>query len=185
MDSWKEFDQNPITHSVAHHLVAIAELLEKYGYARVSDVARLLEITRGSASVTLKGLKTRGLVVEDDRRFLGLSDEGTRIARSIRAKKSVMKALFVELLGVEERQADIDTCKIEHLISDETAERASRILFFVQSGAPEAEEFLTALASWEKENPSTAPEFPTRAIEALGQRNSDEGASDQGKAQEE
>ena len=78
MDSWKEFEHNPITHSAAHHLVAIAELLEKFGYARVSDVARLLEITRGSVSVTLKGLKQRGLVTEDGRRFLGLSDDGAR-----------------------------------------------------------------------------------------------------------
>ena len=43
MDSWKEFEQNAVSHSAAHHLVAIAELLSEYGYARVSDVARLLE----------------------------------------------------------------------------------------------------------------------------------------------
>ncbi|MFQ5655792.1 MAG: metal-dependent transcriptional regulator, partial [Planctomycetota bacterium] len=118
MDTWKDFDQNPVSHSVAHHLVAIAELLEGFGYARVSDVARRLEITRGSVSVTLKGLKQRGLVTEDERRFLGLSDEGWRIARSVRAKKQVMKALFVQLLGVGEEQAERDTCKIEHLLSD-------------------------------------------------------------------
>ena len=166
MDSWKEFDQNPISHSVAHHLVAIAELLEAYGYARVSDVARLLEITRGSASVTLKGLKTRGLVVEDDRRFLGLSKEGTRIARSIRAKKNVMKALFVELLGVEERQADIDTCKIEHLLSDATAERTSQLLLFPRSRAPEIEPFLDALVRWERKHESHE-EFPSAEVENL------------------
>jgi len=81
METWKAFEQNPITHSAAHHLVTIAELLEEYGYARVSDVARSLHITRGSASITLKNLKARGLVTEDDRRFLGLSDEGMEIAR--------------------------------------------------------------------------------------------------------
>ena len=126
-DFWKEFELNPITHSAAHHLVAIAELREKYGYARVSDVARLLEITRGSVSVTRKGLKQRGLVIEDDRRFLGLSESGRAIASSIQAKKRVMRKLFVEVLGVGEQQADIDTCKIEHLVSGETAVGAVRL----------------------------------------------------------
>jgi len=150
MDAWKEFDRNPITHSVAHHLVAIAELLEEFGYARVSDVARRLEITRGSASITLKSLKNRGLVTEDGRRFLGLSDEGTAIAVSIRAKKRVMKKLFMDLLGVGSEQANVDTCKIEHLVSDDTARRAMRLLKFMDSNDPAVKPFLAALAAYER-----------------------------------
>ncbi len=166
-ETWKQFDENPVSHSAAHHLVTIAELHEEYGYARVSDVARRLAITRGSASVTLKRLKQRNLVTEDKRGFLGLSDEGDHIARSVRAKKLVMKALFVDLLGVEEKQAELDTCMIEHLVSDATAKRASRMLFFMQSGAEEAQQFLGALARWEKENIEKPGEFPSREIESL------------------
>jgi len=146
---WKRFDQNPVTHSVAHHLVAIAELREQYGYARVSDVARSLEITRGSASLTLKGLKGKGLVTEDERRFLGLSGEGQAIADIIRAKRRVMKELLTELLGVEEAQANVDTCKIEHLVSDETARRAMRLIVFLSSGHPSVEPFLVELNRFE------------------------------------
>ena len=99
------FDHDPVSHSVAHHLVAIAELREEYGYARVSDVARRLGITRCSVSITLKGLKQRGFVTMDERRFLGLSEEGTAISDSIQAKKAVMKEFFVRVLGVEPEQA--------------------------------------------------------------------------------
>lgn len=166
METWKEFDQNPVTHSAAHHLVAISELLEEYGYARVSDVARKLEITRGSASVTLKGLKQRELVTEDERRFLGLSDEGLRIASGIRAKKLVMATLFMDLLDVPDHQADVDTCKIEHLISNETADRASRLLAFLQSGDPTVEPFLRALTRFDGWNLDPA-EFPPREVESL------------------
>lgn len=151
MDSWKEFEHNPVTHSAAHHLVAIAELLGEYGYARVSDVARLLEITRGSVSVTLKGLKQRGLVTEDERRFLGLSDEGAAIAHAIQAKKTLMKQLFIKVLGVDEKQADVDTCKIEHLLSNQTAMAATRLLRFVEAGGKEAKAFLNALARFDEE----------------------------------
>jgi Mn-dependent DtxR family transcriptional regulator len=144
MDAWKQFEQNTVTHSVAHHLVAIAELVEEHGYARVSDVARLLDITRGSASITLKSLKKRGLVVEDERRFLKLSAEGDTIAQSVRAKKRVMKQLLTDLLDVANEQADIDTCKIEHLLSDETATGVIRLLKFMESDHPAVEPFLRA-----------------------------------------
>ena len=147
-ESWKEFDQNPVTHSAAHHLVAIAELIDEYGYARVSDVARRLEITRGSVSVTLKGLKQRGLVLEDDRRHLRLSEIGEGIAHGVIAKKQVMKELFIRVLGVGEEQADIDTCKIEHLISEEAARRATDLLRFVGSETSEVQEFFSAMKSF-------------------------------------
>lgn len=149
MDSWKAFDQNPLTHSAAHHMVTILELLESFGYARVSDVAKHLEITRGSASITLKRLKERGLVVEDHNKHLGLSEEGERIARSVQAKKYVMKRLFIELLGVDEKQADVDTCKIEHLISSETAARAARVLQLIDEESPEAGAMVDKLKSME------------------------------------
>ena len=58
---WKEFEQNPITHSAAHHLMAIGDLTQRLGYARVSDVAKQLKITRGSVSISLRGLKKDGL----------------------------------------------------------------------------------------------------------------------------
>ena len=48
MDAWKEFDQNVVSHSAAHHLMAVDDLVQRLGYARVSDVARRLSITRGS-----------------------------------------------------------------------------------------------------------------------------------------
>jgi DtxR family transcriptional regulator, Mn-dependent transcriptional regulator len=151
MDFWKAFD---------HHVVAIADLIQEFGYARVSDVARMLQITRGSVSVTLKNLKQRGLVTEDERRFLGLSEEGQRIARAVRARKQVMKELFLDVLGVAPEQAEIDTCKIEHLISAHTAGRTIRFLRFIQSDVPEARAFREALARFDRDcgrDPNTCP----------------------------
>lgn len=40
MEVWKEFGENEITHSAAHHILAIQELIAKRGYARVTDVAK-------------------------------------------------------------------------------------------------------------------------------------------------
>ena len=70
MDIWKQFEENGLTHSAAHHLLAVIELREKRGYARVTDVARLLNITTGSASTNLKILRQKNLIIEDENRFL-------------------------------------------------------------------------------------------------------------------
>ena len=51
---WKEFEENMITHSAAHYLLAIDELIEDNGYARSIDIARELDITAGSCSTGLK-----------------------------------------------------------------------------------------------------------------------------------
>jgi DtxR family Mn-dependent transcriptional regulator len=123
MDVWKKFEENNITHSAAHHLLAILELREKRGYARVTDVARELNITTGSASINLKSLKAKHLIVEDENKFLALSEEGEALARAVLDRKNIMYEFLVGVLKVNPEQAEIDSCKTEHLISGETARR--------------------------------------------------------------
>ncbi len=128
MDNWKEFHENVVTHSTGHHLAAIAELTEQFGYARVADVARHLNITPGSVSLTLKPLKARGLVLEDPNRFLLLSEEARQIVQGLRARRKLLIEFFEDVLLVDARQAEIDACKIEHLISDEVGDRLESFL---------------------------------------------------------
>ena len=127
-DVWKKFEENSITHSGAHHLLAIMELKSTRGYARVTDVARHLNITTGSASTNLKSLKSKGLVVEDDNRFLNLSAEGEAVAKAVVSKKYVFHKFLTEVLKVSGEQAEIDSCKTEHLISAETARKLDKFL---------------------------------------------------------
>src|SRR5512147_2354464 len=101
METWKEFEANELTHSAAHHLLAIHELGQQYGgWARVSDIARELGITRGSVSINLRNIKTRGLVVEDDHHQVKLSAKGLKIVQGIKAKKAAVKAFLHEVLNV-------------------------------------------------------------------------------------
>jgi len=127
-DVWKQFEENNITHSAAHHLLAILELKEKRGYARVTDVAKHLNITTGSASTNLKSLKAKGLIVEDDNRFLTLSDAGEALAKGVVARKQIFERFLTEVLKVSAEQAEIDACKTEHLISAETARKLERFM---------------------------------------------------------
>lgn len=126
--TWKHFEENELTHSAAHYLLTIHELLDARGYARVTDVARELSITTGSASTTLKSLRGRGLVTEDDNRFLTLSGEGNELARSVLERRALVQDFLARVLGVSKAQAEVDACKIEHLLSVETAGKLQKFL---------------------------------------------------------
>jgi len=145
VETWKAFDQNVITHSAAHHLMAIDDLVGKLGYARVSDVARALSITRGSVSISLGPLKKAGLVEQDENRHLRLSEAGQALVAAIKTKRHLMQRLLSEVLGVRDDQAEIDACKLEHLVSNETAQRMLAFLRFVDTTAGRGRELV---AEW-------------------------------------
>lgn len=151
METWKEFENNEITHSAAHHLMAISNLLNKFGYARVTDVAKRLDITRGSASITLKALKERGLVVEDENKFLQLSPKGDSLARLVQSKRRILTKFFQGILQVDAENAEIDACKIEHLISYETGEKLLSFVKFLFSDENKAKEFLESFQRFQVE----------------------------------
>ncbi len=144
ISTWKEFDQNVISHSAAHHLMAIDDLIGRLGYARVSDVARALNITRGSVSISLQPLKKAGLVEQDENRHLRLSPAGRQLVGAIKTKRLVMQRLFEDVLGVPAEQAEIDACKLEHLLSNETAMRMLAFLRFFASSEEAARRFADA-----------------------------------------
>jgi DtxR family Mn-dependent transcriptional regulator len=158
MEIWKEFEHNGITHSAAHHLMAIDDLVQRLGYARVSDIARDLHITRGSVSISLRPLKEAGLILPDENKHLRLTESGQRLVTAIKTKRELIRRVFSEVLGVPEPQAEIDACKLEHLISNETARRMVSFLRYFDTAEPPVTAFL---AAWRKFDPSCSHE-PTQ-----------------------
>jgi len=109
MDTWKAFEANELTHSAAHHLFAIHEVGADYGgWARVSDIARHLNITRGSVSINLRALKKRGWVDTDERHLVKLSADGLEVVQAVLAKRQVLKTFLLRVLGVSAGQAEIE-----------------------------------------------------------------------------
>ncbi|MDE2727122.1 MAG: metal-dependent transcriptional regulator, partial [Gemmatimonadota bacterium] len=101
MDVWREFEHNEITHSGAHYLMTVQQLIEEQGYARVSDVAREMHITPGSASIMIKSLREKGYLEEDRNRFLRLSDEGNRLAQSVWSHRQILIAFLKGVLHID------------------------------------------------------------------------------------
>jgi len=142
---WKSFEDNALTHSAAHYLMTINHLLQQNGYARVTDIAKALNITRGSCSISLRPLKKRGLVVEDENKFLQLSDEGKRLAELVERNDELLEILFRDVLGVDSDQAEVDACKVEHLLSIETSVKLCTFIQLIQSESKVVKDFMKEL----------------------------------------
>jgi DtxR family Mn-dependent transcriptional regulator len=140
---WRAFEDNEITHSGAHYLLAIAELATLGQGPRAADVARRLGVTRAAASLQLRVLQERGLVEVDDRQRQRLSAGGANLVARIASKHEVLMVFLRELLGVREEVAELDACKLEHLLSEETGAALVRLIRFVRSDQPEARGFLS------------------------------------------
>lgn len=142
---WKSYEDNALTHSAAHYLMTIHELLATQGYARVTDIAKRLNITRGSCSISLKPLKRRGLVVEDANKFLSLSPEGKRLAEVVEQNDDLLEAFFRDVLGVQPEQAEVDACKIEHLLSIESSVKLCTFINLIKSDQKTVKDFFKLL----------------------------------------
>jgi len=128
---WREFENNQVTHSAAHYLMAIDALHGELGYARATDVADRLEVTRAAASAALTQLKKRELVTEDPNRFLLLTDEGRRVVDQVEQNFRTLSRFFEEMLGVSPETSRADACKIEHLMSPETSQKLLKLVKFL------------------------------------------------------
>ncbi len=143
-DVWKSYEENELTHSAAHHLMAVHELRGEHGYARVSDIAQYLKITKGSVSSAMKHLKERGYVQEDHNRFLELTDKGMRVVWETETTRLVVQKFLSDALEMDEDDAEINACKVEHLISSDARGRLVAFLRFLFSRDDIAAEFLDA-----------------------------------------
>ena len=130
---WREFEKNELTHSAAHYLMAIDALREELGYARVTDVADKLEVSRGAASMSIAHLKKRGWVKEDPNRFLLLAEDGEAMANIVEHNFRILSKFFQNVLDLPKDIAFADACKMEHLMSLETGRQLLELIHFIQS----------------------------------------------------
>ena len=101
------------------YLETILVLQKKLGMVRSVDVARHMGVSKPSVCVAVNTLKDGGFLTMDENHFLHLTNEGRNVAEEIYERH----CFFTERLiaaGVDPKTAEVDACRIEHAISDES-----------------------------------------------------------------
>ena len=111
-----------IKESAENYLEAILMIKKKNGFVRSIDIANQLKFTKPSVSVAMKGFREDGYITVEHDGSINLTDKGLKIAQNVYERHEVIaKALIA--LGVDEKTAYEDSCKIEHDISAETFDK--------------------------------------------------------------
>ena len=108
-----------IRESGENYLETIYILKEKIGQVRSIDIAAELNYSKPSISRAVNILRENNYVTMDSNGLISLTEKGEKIALKIYERHKFLTKLLM-YLGIEEKKATTDACKIEHVISAES-----------------------------------------------------------------
>ncbi len=105
-----------VTESAEDYLERIHELVERQGFASVSEIAETLKLTRSTVSNMVRRLAAQSLLNYQRYRGFSLTAQGLAVARAIQSRHEILTE-FLELLGLEPADVREDVEGIEHHVS--------------------------------------------------------------------
>lgn len=108
-----------ITEATENYMEAILVLEQRNGAVRSVDVANYLGFSKPTISQYMKHYVSQGLVEIGGDGHIRLTASGREIAEHIYERHQVIAAIFMAL-GVPEKTALEDACKVEHDLSEDT-----------------------------------------------------------------
>ncbi len=115
------------TPSKENYLKVMLELSSEEGI-RSTDIASALGISKASVSSMMNVLREAGYVTKEKYGAVSLTENGRKAAADIKRRYELLKKFLHDILGVEAAIAAEDACRMEHLISPETADQIDRQL---------------------------------------------------------
>ena len=103
------------------YLETIYILSKSKSSVRSIDVAEYMNFSRASVSRGIGLLKKQDFILVDRDGYITLTDSGLKTAEKIYERHTVISKMLM-LMGIDEKTATEDACRIEHVISDKTFE---------------------------------------------------------------
>ena len=114
-----------IYESAENYLEAILSLHERNGLVRSIDIANELHFSKPSVSVAMKNLRQNGYIQVDGNGYITLTDAGRKIAETMYERHTMLSSWLV-YLGVDQKTAVEDACRMEHVLSADSFEAIKR-----------------------------------------------------------
>ncbi len=105
--------------SAQDYLESILILSQKQDYVRATDICAYFGYARATVSVFMKQLRENGYVSMDEHKHISLTEAGRQVAVEMYERHKFLSAFF-ESIGVPEKIAVRDACRMEHYISADT-----------------------------------------------------------------
>jgi Mn-dependent DtxR family transcriptional regulator len=115
--------------STEDHLERIQELVDRKGYARVTDIADSLGLSKSAVSNMVRRLAARGFVNYEKYRGFTLTPQGQAVASHIKVRHKTLTE-FLELLGLSPATVMEEVEAIEHHLKPETLRILTKLVRF-------------------------------------------------------
>ncbi len=102
-----------------NYLKAILKIQNNFGSVRGIDISRELDVSKPTVSVAVHELEKEGYVNCINSNNIILTKKGAELANKVKGKYCFF-LLMLRYLGVEEENARMDACKMEHSMCDES-----------------------------------------------------------------
>jgi len=129
------------SESTEDHLERIQELVDRKGYARVSDIADSLGLSKSAVSNMVRRLAARGFVNYEKYRGFTLTPQGQAVASHIKVRHQTLTELL-QLLGLSPATVEQEVEVIEHHLRPETFRVFSRLVRFWRDHPEQLQAFL-------------------------------------------
>lgn len=111
--------------STENYLETILILSKKLPVVRSVDIANELGFKKPSVSIAMKNLKEKEYITVMEQGYIFLTESGREIAEMIYERHEFLTGWLVSM-GVDEKIAAEDACRIEHVVSKESFEAIKR-----------------------------------------------------------
>lgn len=109
------------------YLEVIYELIKQKGYATTVDISNYLNVSSPSVTKMIQRLDESGYLNYEKYRGIRLTDDGIKIAKSIRNRHEIL-AEFFRIIGVHDEIANNDAEGIEHHLHHETLKKLEEFM---------------------------------------------------------
>ena len=96
----------------------IIYMLGKKDAVRAIDIVEKSGYSKPSVSNALKTLNKQGYITIDEARHITLTKEGREIAVAVYNRHQCITEFFMKTLDIDEKTAEENACKVEHVITD-------------------------------------------------------------------
>ena len=117
--------------TIEDYVELIYILQDKTGKVHTNDIASALDISPASVTEIFQKLSNEEYINYEKYSGVSLTSKGKKIAIETKRKHDTLKK-FLMILGITEKTADKDACKIEHIVTSETMNRLTKFVEFVQ-----------------------------------------------------
>lgn len=120
-----------LSESLEDYLEAIKHIEEEKRAARPKDIARHLGVSPPSVTAALQNLGARGLVNYHPYDLVTLTPRGRRVARDVIRRHEGLRRFFVDILQIDDEEADRVACDMEHAIPPQVMDRLLTFIDFI------------------------------------------------------